>query len=48
MRDTVPPEPYDVVLYGKQIRAYTPKELTGIRFTLKPQNIYYHMKNLAS
>lgn len=44
MHDAVPPEPYDVVLSRKQIRAYTPKGSSGIRFTAKAENVYYHLK----
>ena len=42
--DPVPPEPYDIVLCRKQIRAYTPKGTTGLRFTVKPENTYFHLK----
>ena len=43
--DPVPPEPYDVVVIGtKQIRAYTPRGATGISFSTKPENVYFHLK----
>lgn len=42
--DPVPPEPYNIVLCRKQIRAYTPKGTTGLRFTVKPKNTYFHLK----
>ena len=40
----VPPEPYNIVLCRKQIRAYTPKGTTDLRFTVKPKNTYFHLK----
>ena len=42
--DPIPPEPYDIVLCRKQIRAYTPKGTTGLKFTAKPENTYFHLK----
>ena len=42
--DPVPPEPYDIVLCRKQIRAYTPKGSGGLKFTAKPENAYFHVK----
>ena len=42
--DPIPPEPYDLVLCRKQIRAYTPKGITGLKFTAKPENTYFHLK----
>ena len=45
--DPVPPEPYDIVLCWKQIRAYTPKgspEGNRLRFTVKPEITYFHLK----
>ena len=44
MNDSPPPEPYDVVLCRKQVRAYTPKGSVGLRFTLKPENVFFHLK----
>ena len=44
MSDPSPPEPYDVVLCRKQVRAYTPRGTVGLRFTLKPENIFFHLK----
>ena len=42
--DPVPPEPYNIVLCRKQIRAYTPKGTSGLKFTAKPENAYFHVK----
>lgn len=42
--DPVPPEPYDIVLCRKQMRAYTPKGTSGLKFTAKPENAYFHVK----
>ena len=42
--DPVPPEPYDIVLCWKQIRAYTPKGSTRLSFTIKPEITYFHLK----
>ena len=42
--DPVSSEPYNIVLCRKQIRAYTPKGTTGLRFTVKPENTYFHLK----
>ena len=39
-----PPEPYDAVLCRKQIRSYTPKGTVGLKFTLKPENVFFHLK----
>lgn len=44
MNDSLPPEPYDVVLCRKQIKAYTPKGSMGLRFTLKQENAFFHLK----
>lgn len=44
MNDSPPPEPYDAVLYRKQVRAYTPKGLVGLRFTLKPEIVFFQIK----
>lgn len=44
MSDPPPPEPYDVVLCRKQVRAYTPRGTLGLHFTLKPENVFFHLK----
>ena len=44
MHHPVPPEPYDIVIGRKQIRAYTPQGSTGLRFSAKPENVYFHLK----
>lgn len=43
--DLVPPDPYDVAITRKQIRAYTPRGSTGLRFTVKPESVFFHLKN---
>ena len=45
IHDPVPPDPYDVVIGRKQIRAYTPRGSTGLRFSVKPENVFFHLKN---
>ena len=42
--DPIPPEPYNIVLCRKQIRAYTPKGTTGLKCTAKLENTYFHLK----
>lgn len=44
MHHPVPPEPYDIVIGRKQIRAYTPRGSTGLRFSAKSENVYFHLK----
>lgn len=44
MSDPSPSEPYDVVLCRKQVRAYTPRGTLGWHFTLKPENVFFHLK----
>ena len=42
-RDVVPPPPFDVVLYRKELRFY--KKPSGeLTFSFTPQNVYYHLK----
>ena len=43
--DPIPAESYDIVLCRKQIRAYTPKGSTGLKFTAKPENTYFNLKS---
>ena len=45
IHDPVPPDPYDVVITRKQIRAYTPRGSVGLRFSVKPENVFFHLKN---
>ena len=42
--DPVPPDPYDVVICRKQVRAYTPRGTSGLRFTVKPENVFFHVR----
>ena len=42
--DPVPPEPYDIVLYWKKMRAYAPKGSSSLRFTVKPEITYFNLK----
>ena len=41
----MPPDPYDVAITRKQIRAYTPRGSTGLRFTVKPESVFFHLKS---
>ena len=42
-RDFVPPAPFDVVFYRKELRMY--KKPSGeLTYSITPQNVYYHMK----
>ena len=43
MHTPPPPVPYDVVLCRAQIRAYMPKGKVGLRFSLKPENVFFHI-----
>ena len=43
--DPIPAESYDIVLCRKQIRAYTPKGSTGLKFTAKPENSHFNLKS---
>lgn len=40
----LPSEPYDMIFCGKQVRAYPLKGSVGLRFTLKPENVFFHLK----
>lgn len=39
-----PPPPYDVVLCRAQIKAYTPRGSVGLRFSFKPENVFFHLR----
>ena len=43
--DPLSPDPYNVVIIRKQIRAYTPRGYTGLRFTYKPESVFFHLKS---
>ena len=45
IHDPLPPDPYDVVICRKQIRGYTPRGSAGLRFSMKPENVFFHLKN---
>ena len=45
MHDPVPPEPYDVVICRNQIRAFTPRGSTGLPFSAKPEDVFFHLKH---
>ena len=43
-RDVVPPTPFDLVLYRKELRMY--KKPSGeLTYSITPQNIHFHLKN---
>ena len=44
MNDPPPPEPYDLVLCRKQARVYVPKATTGLHFSLKLENVFFHLR----
>lgn len=33
-----------MIFCGKQVRAYPLKGSVGLRFTLKPENVFFHLK----
>ena len=42
-RDFVPPAPFDVVFYRKELRMYK-KQSGELTYSITLQNVYYHMK----
>ena len=48
IHDPVPPDPYNVVTTRKQICAYTPRGSVGLRFSFKPENKFFHLRNFCT